>query len=196
MQPLFSFFSNFDEMNLKSRYKRLSKFLSLVLRHKPETIGLQLGEHGWVDLTVLLKSLEQTDLNTSREELLAMVADNDKQRFSYDEANDRIRAAQGHSVNIELGYSPAIPPEVLFHGTVDRFINSIREKGLLPGNRHHVHLSPDLATANIVGGRRGKAVVLQVDTDSMHRDGIRFFMSDNGVWLCDHVPPRYIKFPT
>lgn len=183
-------------MNTKSRYKRLSKFLSLVLRHKPEEIGIQLNEQGWVDMPVLLKALEQTDLNTSKEELLAMVADNDKQRFSYDAEHDRIRAAQGHSVKIELGYSPAKPPYTLYHGTVGRFMESIREKGLIPGNRHQVHLSEDRETASRVGSRRGAAVILYIDAFAMDRDGFDFFVSDNGVWLCDHVPPRYIKFPS
>ncbi|MEZ4686075.1 MAG: RNA 2'-phosphotransferase [Bacteroidia bacterium] len=182
-------------MNTNSRFKRLSKFLSLVLRHKPETIGLQLGEQGWVDFSVLLEKLGQTDLDTSREELLAMIADNDKQRFSYDAASDRIRAAQGHSVQVELGYSPQEPPERLFHGTVGRFLDSIAAQGLLPGSRHQVHLSPDVETATRVGDRRGKAVILNIDAAAMHSEGFAFFRSDNGVWLCDHVPPRYIDFP-
>jgi putative RNA 2'-phosphotransferase len=182
-------------MNTTTRYKRLSKFLSLVLRHKPEQIGLALDEQGWVDFAVLLQALEQTDLNTSREELLAMIAANDKQRFSYDPRADRIRAAQGHSVEVSLGYSPLEPPAKLYHGTVDRFLGSIRSQGLIPGSRHHVHLSSDVDTATRVGGRRGTAVILTINSGAMHREGINFFKSDNGVSLCDHVPPRYIDFP-
>lgn len=183
-------------MNLEKRYKRLSKFLSLVLRHKPQEIGLTLDEQGWVDFPVLLKALEQTDLNTNREELLAMAAANDKQRFSYDATSDRIRAAQGHSVEVELGYSPATPPAVLFHGTVGQFIDSIKKEGLLPRKRHHVHLSPDTETANIVGKRRGEAIILSVDAARMAQDGLVFYRSENGVWLTDYVLPQYIDFPS
>ena len=182
-------------MNTEKRYKRLSKFLSLVLRHRPATIGLKLDEQGWISFPVLLESLAQTDLNTSREELLAMMAANDKQRFTYDAEQDRIRAAQGHTIAVSLGYEAKTPPNKLYHGTVAAYLSGIKSKGLLPITRHQVHLSPDIETATKVGNRRGEAIILTVLAEPMHEHGLVFYQSTNGVWLTDHVPPEYIHFP-
>jgi putative RNA 2'-phosphotransferase len=167
---------------------RTSKRLSYVLRHAPGSVGLTLDEHGWVDVDDLLAALRLT-----RAELDDVVARNDKQRFALDGTGTRIRASQGHSVAVDLGYLPATPPAELFHGTADRFLASIRAEGLRPGNRHAVHLSPDTGTARRVGARRGRPVVLRVDAAAMARDGVAFTRSANGVWLVDAVPPRYLS---
>ena len=167
---------------------RVSKRLSYVLRHHPESAGLTLDEHGWVAVDDLLAALRLT-----RAELDDVIARNDKQRFALDGTGTRIRASQGHSVAVDLGYEPAVPPDELFHGTVERFLPAIRAEGLRPGDRHAVHLSPDAGTARTVGARRGRPVVLRVDAAGMSRDGARFTRSANGVWLVDAVPPRYLS---
>ncbi|MEU2347846.1 RNA 2'-phosphotransferase [Modestobacter sp. NPDC049651] len=166
---------------------RTSKRLSYVLRHHPDSAGLVLDEHGWADVGALLAALRLT-----RAELDDVVARNDDQRFAFDATGTRIRASQGHSIAVDLGYAPAVPPDELFHGTVERFLPAIRAEGLRPGNRHAVHLSPDAATARRVGARRGRPVVLHVDAAAMVRDGATSTRSANGVWLVDAVPPRYL----
>ena len=166
---------------------RVSKRLSYVLRHHPGSAGLSLHQHGSVGVDDLLAARRLT-----RAELDEVVAGNDEQRFALDGTGTRIRASQGHSVPVDLGYAPAVPPDELFHGTVDRFLASILAEGLRPGERHAVHLSADRATAERVGARRGRAVVLRVDAAAMVRDGVGFTRSDNGVWLVDAVPPRYL----
>jgi len=174
---------------------RLSRFLSLILRHHPEKIGLQLDAQGWADVDELLKKADTSGRRITREMLLQVVRDNDKQRFALNEDQTRIRASQGHSISIDLGLEPTVPPDVLYHGTVDRFLASIRDRGLVSGDRQHAHLSRDQATATKVGQRRGKPKILTVDSAGMHRDGMLFFLSVNHVWLTDHVPPNYIRFP-
>jgi putative RNA 2'-phosphotransferase len=171
---------------------RVSKRLSFVLRHRPDSIGLTLDEAGWVDVDRLLAALAAHGLPLSRDDLDAVVARNDKQRFAFDGSGTRIRASQGHSVAVDLGYASADPPAELFHGTVDRFLPAILAEGLRPGRRHAVHLSPDVATARTVGGRRGRPVVLRVDAARLAADGGRFARSTNGVWLVDAVPPDYL----
>lgn len=177
---------------MPDRTVKISKFLSRVLRHKPETIGLTLDSAGWTSVEELLRACEQHGFPLSREELEAVVATNDKQRFSLSEDGQHIRANQGHSVEVELGYQPAEPPEFLYHSTVERFLPSIRAKGLLKGQRHHVHLSPNVATAAKVGRRRGKPAILTISSGQMYRAGYLFYQSTNGVWLTDHVPATYI----
>ena len=172
-----------------------SKFLSLVLRHRPEIAGLHLDANGWTSVDALLEGCARQGHPLSRIELEEVVKSNDKRRFSFSEDGRRIRANQGHSVPVELGHPPVPPPEILFHGTTRGRISSIRRQGLLKGKRHHVHLSPDAATAHKVGSRRGPAVVLQVLAGTMHIQGYRFYCSENGVWLCETVPPQYILFP-
>ena len=166
---------------------RVGKRLSYVLRHHPDSVGLTLDEHGWVAVDDLLAALRLT-----RAELDDVVARNDKQRFALDGTGTRIRASQGHSVPVDLGHAPAVPPDVLFHGTVERFMPAILTEGLRPGNRHAVHLSADRETAERVGARRGRPVVLRVDAAAMARDDAVFTRSDNGVWLVGAVPPRYL----
>jgi putative RNA 2'-phosphotransferase len=172
---------------------RVSKRLSFVLRHRPDSIGLSLDPAGWVDVDELLAALARSGLRLTRAELETVVAGNDKQRFAFDESGTRIRASQGHSVPVVLGYRTATPPDVLFHGTVQRFLPAILAEGLRPGNRHAVHLSPDVETATTVGGRRGRPVVLRVDAAAMAADGCLFAVSANGVWLTDAVPARYLR---
>jgi putative RNA 2'-phosphotransferase len=172
---------------------KISKFLSLVLRHKPETIGLTLDQAGWVAVSELLTACEQHGFSISPEELQAVVTNNDKKRFAFSQDGLFIRANQGHSVEVDLGYQPGQPPEVLYHGTVERFLASIMAQGLHKGRRHHVHLSPDLATAIKVGARRGQPVVLKVNSGQMHQTGYSFYQSANGVWLVERVPPKYLE---
>jgi putative RNA 2'-phosphotransferase len=171
----------------------LSKFLSLVLRHQPEKAGLTLDSAGWVDVDVLLRGCSTAGVRISRAELDAIVAESDKQRFAFNADRTRIRANQGHSVEVELDYAPAEPPDVLYHGTADRFLASIQAQGLLKGARHHVHLSALQATAVEVGRRHGRPVVIVVAASVMHRAGHAFFRSANGVWLTEHVPVAFIS---
>jgi putative RNA 2'-phosphotransferase len=181
-------------MNEKER-TRLSKFLSLVLRHEPGKIGITLDQAGWVNVGELLEAMRRHGPAMSRESLLHIVETSEKKRFALSDDGLRIRASQGHSVEVELGYAPATPPDLLYHGTVDRFISSIRQTGLVKGARHHVHLSADEATAMKVGDRRGRALLLKIDAAAMAREGLLFYVSANGVWLTDHVPSRFITFP-
>ena len=183
-------------MEARSEEKSLvrdSKFLARVLRHDPGLIGVELDPAGWVDVGVLLAAAEAHGKRMSRERLNAIVAQNDKKRYEFDETGERIRASQGHSVPVELGYEPATPPQRLYHGTATRSLASIYRDGLLPGERHHVHLSADTATATKVGSRHGVPVVLAVDAEAMAKAGHTFYQSTNGVWLTDRVPPRYLS---
>jgi len=171
---------------------RVSKRLSYVLRHRPESIGIALDGAGWVPVDDLLAALAAAGLALTRQELDSVVASNDKRRFAYDSSGSRIRASQGHSVEVDLGYPPAQPPPVLFHGTVDRAVCAVLSEGLHAGRRHAVHLSADVATARAVGGRRGRPVVLRVDAAGMAAEGAVFTRSANGVWLTDAVPARHL----
>jgi putative RNA 2'-phosphotransferase len=180
---------------MPNRTIKISKFLSLVLRHKPETIGLALDEAGWISVSELLQACQQHGFPISLKELQAVVANNDKKRFAFSPDETLIRASQGHSIKIDLGYQPLEPPEILYHGTVERFLVSIMEKGLVKGERHHVHLSPDMAMATKVGARRGKPVILTVESGQMYRDGYLFYQAANGVWLTEYVPASYLSKP-
>ena len=174
---------------------KISKFLSLVLRHDPGKIGLTLDKNGWVTVQELLDRLSEHGEPIDRATLDHVVATNDKKRFSFSEDGSEIRANQGHSIEVDLALPPKKPPDLLFHGTATRFLASIRETGLQSGSRQHVHLSQDEATATKVGQRHGKPVVLTVRACEMQLEGITFFCSDNGVWLTNHVAPRFIDFP-
>lgn len=179
-------------METKER-SRLSKFLSLVLRHQPELIGLELDAHGWTDIDELIAKAAAQRMVYTRETIRSLVRESDKQRFALSEDGSRIRANQGHSVEVDLGYVPSEPPLTLFHGTAEKNLDSILEKGLLKGERHHVHLSAERDTAVQVGQRYGKPVVLVVESRIMHAQGIPFFQSANGVWLTEHVPARFLR---
>jgi putative RNA 2'-phosphotransferase len=180
---------------MDGRLVRTSKFMSQVLRHAPETVGLRLDEAGWVDVDELFAAAAQAGVQLDRPTLERVVAENDKKRFAFSEDGVRIRASQGHSVSVELGLEPQAPPDILFHGTADRNLDSIRAQGLIPGRRTHVHLSADEETAVNVGRRHGRPVVLRVAAGAMHRAGHPFYRSDNGVWLTDAVAPDHIQFP-
>ncbi|HEX8016187.1 MAG TPA: RNA 2'-phosphotransferase [Flavobacterium sp.] len=182
-------------MNEKTA-KSVSKFLSLVLRHSPETIGLKLDENGWADVEeLILKCNNRGSQNQMTAELLDYVVENnDKKRFTFNEDKTKIRASQGHSISVELNLAETEPSEYLYHGTVGKFMESIRKEGLKKMSRQHVHLSKDKETAIKVGSRRGIAQILTVKTGEMHRDGFKFYLSENNVWLTDEVPVKYIQF--
>jgi putative RNA 2'-phosphotransferase len=169
---------------------RLSKRLSRHLRHDPAALGLTLSPDGWAPVDAHLRALSIT-----REQLDEVVERNTKRRFAFDEAGTRIRASQGHSVQVDLGLPDATPPEVLYHGTVAKFLDAIFREGLRPMNRHAVHLSETLDTARTVGARRGKPVVLRIDAAAMTAAGHAFQVSANGVWLTPSVPPQYLSHP-
>ncbi|MGW3729053.1 RNA 2'-phosphotransferase [Streptomyces sp. NPDC000851] len=175
------------------RTVKVSKYLSKHLRHQPELIGLTLDEGGWVEIDTLIAAAAAHGFRFTREELDHVVATNDKKRFAIE--GPRIRASQGHSVEVDLGLPPATPPPYLYHGTVAGNLGAIHADGLRPMNRHDVHLSADRETATRVGARRGRPVVLSVDAGAMHRDGHIFRVSANGVWLTQAVPPQYLHFP-
>ncbi|MBL7952387.1 MAG: RNA 2'-phosphotransferase [Flavobacteriales bacterium] len=179
-------------MNEKA-LKQASKFLSLVLRHQPELIGLRMDENGWVDVDQLISKAAAQGMTYTPELIAQLVRESDKQRFALSRDGERIRANQGHSVEVDLGYQPTEPPGILFHGTAARNWPSIQEQGLLKGERHHVHLSAERETALKVGQRHGTAVVLVVDSARMHHEGFVFFRSTNGVWLTDAVPAPYVS---
>ena len=171
-------------------YTKLSKFLSYVLRHRPDSIGLVLDENGWAPVdTILTKS----PMPVTLQDLIETVRLDEKQRYTLDLENARIRANQGHSIPVDLGLVPSVPPPVLYHGTATRFLESIMVQGLLPMKRQHVHMSSDLDTARIVGSRHGKLVVLEIDTQPLIYTGRKFYLSENGVWLISDIPPNYLR---
>jgi len=172
---------------------RISKFLSLVLRHKPETIGIVLDDNGWTDVEVLLKEINKTDISIDIDILKHVVETNLKKRFAFNETFSKIRANQGHSIEIELGYTAKRPPTILYHGTAERFVAKIQETGLLKMDRHHVHLSADVETAQKVGQRHGKPIVFEILAEQMFSDKFEFYVSDNGVWLTDQVPVKFLR---
>ena len=168
-----------------------SRFLSYVLRHRPDTIGIVLDPSGWVDVGTLLTAAAAHGRAIDRALLDRVVVGTDKRRFEI--VDDRIRAAQGHSVPVDLLLPPLPPPALLFHGTVARFLDQIRRDGLLPKSRHHVHLSGDVPTAIMVGARRGEPIVLRVAAGAMHAAGFTFMQATNGVWLTERVPPEWLS---
>lgn len=174
---------------------RVSKFLSLILRHEPQRIGLVLDPNGWANIEELLRRANEHGAELNRELLDQVVAENDKKRFAISSDGLRIRANQGHSVNVELNLPSTPPPERLFHGTASRFLDSIRSQGLIPGKRRHVHLSPDAVTARRVGQRHGRPVVPEIRAGRMASEGHVFYISENGVWLTERVPVEFIQFP-
>lgn len=173
-------------------YVRISKTLSYWLRHQPDAAGLTLDAQGWTAVDDLLAALSRDGLPNDIDTLLALVEQSDKQRFELSPDLQRIRTRQGHSVAVDLALAPTQPPETLYHGTVDRFLAAILTDGLQKMRRHHVHLSPDIQTAERVGARRGKPVLLAIDARAMHADGHSFFVTENQVWLTDAVPTLYL----
>jgi putative RNA 2'-phosphotransferase len=179
---------------MKSELVEISKFLSFILRHNPEAIGVTLSPQGWVKIDELLEAAKTHGKHLSRRTLDEVVFTNDKQRFAYSPDGLSIRANQGHSLAIDLELKPIKPPHVLYHGTATRYLEAIRREGLLKMQRHHVHLSALQDTAFRVGMRHGKPVVLVIDAQHMAVDGYRFYLSNNGVWLTEHVPPKYLQY--
>lgn len=177
---------------IKMNPNKVSRKLSLVLRHDPSAIDIQLDENGWTDVSILLNKLSDRGLTTSMDLLEKVVRENDKQRFSFNEDKTKIRANQGHSIQVDLGMEQQVPPETLYHGTASRFIDSIQSSGLEKRNRQHVHLSEERETATKVGQRHGRPVILLVAAKTMHEAGHQFYLSQNGVWLTDSVPTDFI----
>ena len=172
---------------------RISKTLSRWLRHRPQSAGLKLDAQGWAEVDAVLAALAAAQLPGDFATLLDVVDQNDKQRFEFSSDLAQIRARQGHSVRVELGLAPTPPPGVLYHGTIEAFLEAIMAQGLKRMRRHHVHLSPDIETARRVGQRRGHAVILEIDAAAMQADGHVFCVTANKVWLTDSVPPRFLK---
>ncbi len=173
-----------------------SKFLSLILRHAPEQVGLKLDSAGWVSVEELLQAVNRHGVALTLEQLQHVVATSDKKRFAFSDDGQRIRASQGHSVEVDLQYRPQTPPEILYHGTATRFLDGIRKDGLRKMRRHDVHLFADAKVPLQVGSRHGQPVVLTIRAGEMHRAGFVFRCSANGVWLVDHVPVQYVEFPS
>lgn len=176
-----------------SQLVKISKYLSKHLRHQSDRLGIKLLPGGWVAVDELLKACAKNAFPISRTQLEQVVANNDKQRFSFDSTGTLIRANQGHSVEVDLQLEPVTPPDVLYHGTGAGAVAAIMQTGLCKMSRHHVHLSKDIAIARAVGARHGKPVVLVINAAAMHQAGYTFYCSDNGVWLVDSVLPEYIQ---
>jgi len=178
---------------MKQELIKISKFLSLILRHKPESIGVSMSPHGWVNINELIQAAEKHRIYLNKKIIDQVIKENEKQRFTYSTDGESIRANQGHSINIELELKPSKPPKILYHGTASRFMENIRKKGLLKMNRQHVHLSLLKKTAYDVGKRHGKPIILIIDAQIMTKDGYDFYLSKNGVWLTEHVAPQYLQ---
>lgn len=172
--------------------KNISKFMSLILRHDPGRVGIQLDSEGWVDVDILIKAMNNAGKSVDRKLIEEVVDTNDKKRFTFSEDTSMIRANQGHSVDVDLKLEAQTPPEILYHGTATKNLDSIQASGLDKRNRQHVHLSSDKVTATKVGQRHGKVVILNVRSGDMHRAGHEFYLSKNGVWLTDKVPVEFI----
>lgn len=173
-------------------YERVSKFISLVLRHKPDTANLSLDKYGYAQVDELVAYLNKKYGSFTATDLDTIVETDDKQRYSYNNDHTKIRAVQGHSFPVDLGLEAQQPPQLLFHGTSTKYLDGIMDKGIISKSRQYVHLSKDVDTAHTVGLRHGAVpVILIVSAEQMWKDGYKFFLSDNGVWLVDEVPPQY-----
>ena len=179
------------------RMKNTSKFISMILRHKPEVIGITLDEHGWADVQELISGVNSSGGHSLDMEMLEeIVRTDEKQRYSFNEDRTLIRANQGHSIPVDVELEEKLPPDVLFHGTGEKYVLSINQQGLIPKSRLYVHISSDIETARKVGSRHGRPVVYRIDCRKMTEDGFRFFLSVNGVWLTKSVPPEYLRMIT
>ena len=176
------------------RNNKTSKFIALILRHKPETIGITLDEHGWANVQELIDGINATGKHHLNMELLEeIVRLDEKQRYSFNEDRSLIRANQGHSIPVDVDLRETLPPKVLYHGTGKKYVPSIDEQGLIPKSRLYVHMSADKETAKTVGSRHGRPVIYEIDCKSMSEDGYRFYLSENHVWLTKAVPAKYLK---
>lgn len=180
---------------MEKQIKHISKLLSLVLRHEPQHIGLTLDENGWANVETLIQKVNNKGVALDFETLQTVVDTNDKKRFAFNDNKTLIRASQGHSIEVELNLKEKKPPEFLYHGTVEKFLEAIKKQGLKKMSRQHVHLSKDRETAIKVGSRRGLPVILIIQANEMNKEGYIFYLSDNDVWLIDEVPVKYIQLP-
>ena len=180
------------EAHRQMSLKDTSRFIALILRHKPEEIGISLDEHGWADVAELIAGISERQ-PFSMEMLEEIVASDEKQRYSFNEDKTLIRANQGHSIPVDVELEERIPPDILYHGTGEKYVSSIDKEGLIPKSRLYVHLSKDTETAVKVGSRHGNPVIYRILAKEMSADGYRFFLSANGVWLTKEVPVRYLK---
>ena len=171
---------------------KLGRFISLILRHHPEQIGITLDSEGWADTQALLDGINASGRRIDMETLERIVRENNKQRYSFNGDKSKIRANQGHSIPVEVGMQVMTPPDRLYHGTATRFLDSIKRDGIKKMSRLYVHLTKDVETAVSIGKRHGKPVVLVIDTKAMHKDGYTFRLSDNGVWQSEDIPWRYV----
>ncbi|BBA33603.1 phosphotransferase KptA/Tpt1 [Methylocaldum marinum] len=187
-------YKTYYNQHMSKSLEDTSKFLSYVLRHEPQAIGLTLDSEGWADIAALIEGARQAGTILNRDLIQQVMDTSDKKRFTISEDGLRIRAAQGHSAKtVAITYPEKIPTEFLYHGTAARFLESILKEGLRPGKRHHVHLTQDEQTAVAVGQRYGKPVVLKIEALRMHQQGFKFFLAENGVWLTDWVPPEFLN---
>ena len=171
---------------------RISKFISLILRHKPQEIGLKLDEYGYANASDMIQGINNKGYKVTIDDVKRIVKEDDKQRYSFNEDETKIRANQGHSINVNLRLKTVKPPDRLYHGTATRFINSICNEGINKQNRQYVHLSDNKDTAAKVGKRHGEVVIFVINSQQMHNDGYKFYLSDNNVWLTDYVPVKYL----
>lgn len=178
-----------DYMNLTN----LSRYMSLILRHKPEVIGITLDEHGWASVNDLICGIEKNNPGFNMDILEQIVRTDNKQRYSFNDDRSLIRANQGHSVNVDVELKEKEPPEYLYHGTGEKYVKSINQDGLIPKSRLYVHLSKDIKTAENVGKRHGKEVVYRINSGQMYRDGYKFYLSENEIWLTKEVPIKYLE---
>ena len=178
-----------DNMNLTN----LSRYMSLILRHKPEVIEITLDEHGWASVNDLICGIEKNNPGFNMDILEQIVRTDSKQRYSFNDDKSLIRANQGHSINVDVELKEKEPPEYLYHGTGEKYVKSINQGGLIPKSRLYVHLSKDIETAENVGKRHGKEVVYRINSGQMYRDGYKFYLSENGVWLTKEVPVKYLE---
>ena len=183
-----------NRQDMSKQHSEISKFLSSVLRHQPEAIGITLDQEGWTDIAALIDAAANVGKHLDRDLILAVVTTSDKKRFAVSEDGRRIRAVQGHSTaSVDINFAEKEPPEFLYHGTATRNLDSIRKEGLLPGLRQYVHLSQDEQTALAVGQRHGKPVVLKIEALRMHQQGFKFYQSDNNVWLVNDIPVEQLS---
>lgn len=178
---------------MKEKHIKLSRFLSLVLRHKPEEIGLALDSQGFLSVDELIEGINNTGRVIDKRILDEILSSDNKQRYSYDSTGTRIRANQGHSIEVNLGLQKETPPKILYHGTAEKFVSAIEKEGLIKKKRTYVHLSKDLETAKNVGSRRGEPIIFEIDTEAMIEDDYEFYVSENGVWLTERVPVQYLS---
>lgn len=169
-----------------------SKFISLILRHKPQAIDITLDEHGWADVEELIAGIKRSRPFTM-EDLERIVREDEKQRYSFNEDKTKIRANQGHSINVDVELKEMLPPDILYHGTGEKYVERINKEGLKPMGRLYVHLSKNLETAIKTGSRHGRPFVYRIDCKAMNADGYRFYLSANNVWLTQTVPPKYLS---